>query len=204
MMSNDEGNCGMTRVLLIVFFVTGCNTNSTSSQIIFAGISQQSKMNTLTFFFTTLLSFFHPFYISMTDINYNDKNHEVEVSIRIFTDDFENTLRKQHSNINIDIEHPANQTQMNGFVNDYIQHHLSFQINGKPAAMGFAGYEIENESIWTYFEIKDVSAVQKVVITNTLLHDYNENQINLIHIKANDKEQETKLNYPDSKAEFSF
>ena len=158
----------------------------------------------LSFFYTSLFFLFHPFYISMTDIDYNDKNHEVEVSVRIFTDDFENTLRKEHSNINIDIEHPANQTQMNGFVNEYIQHHLSFQINGKQAAMGFAGYEKENESIWIYFEIKDVSAVQKVVITNTLLHDYNENQINLIHIKANNKEQETKLNYPDSEAEFSF
>ena len=162
-------------------------------------------MNLLFFFlYTTLLSFFHPFYISMTDVNYNDKNHEVEISIRIFTDDFENTLHKQHSNVNIDIEHPANQTQMNSFVNDYIQKHLSFTINGKAAAMSFAGYEKENESIWTYFEIKDVSAVQKVAIVNTLLHDYNENQINLIHIKANGEEKETKLNYPESKAEFDF
>lgn len=158
----------------------------------------------LSFFYTTLFSLFHPFYISMTDISYNEKTHEVEVSVRIFTDDFENTLRKQHSNINIDIEHPANQTQMNGFVNDYIQHHLSFQINGKPVAMGFAGYEKENESIWTYFEIKDVSALQKIGINNNLLQDYNENQINLIHIKANGKEEDTKLNYPESKAEFSF
>ena len=46
--------------------------------------------------------------------------------------------------------------------------------------------------------------VQKITIMNTLLHDYNENQINLIHIKANGKEEDTKLNYPESKAEFVF
>ena len=150
------------------------------------------------------LSFFHPFFISMTDVNYNDKSHELEVSVRIFTDDFENTLRKQHSGVNIDIEHPANQLQMNGFVNDYIQKHLSFTVNGKPVALSFTGYEKENESIWTYFEVKDVSAVQKISISNSLLQDYNEGQINIIHIKANGTEKETKLDYPESKAEFGF
>ncbi len=158
----------------------------------------------LSVLYTSLFSLFHPFYISMTDINYNNQSHELEVSIRIFTDDFENTLRKYHKDVNIDIEHPANKTQMNSFVNDYIQKNVSFTINGKPATMGFAGYEQEQESVWTYFEIKDVSALQKLTITNTLLHDYNENQVNLIKIKANGKDQNTKLDYPDSKAEFSF
>ena len=165
----------------------------------------ENKMNVLvSIFYAAFLSFFHPFFISLTDVNYNDKSQEMEVSIRIFTDDFENTLRKQHSNVNIDIEHPANQTQMNSFVNDYIQKHLSFNINGKPATMGFAGYEQESESIWTYFEIKNISSVQKVTVTNTLLHDYNENQINIVHVKANGTEKETKLDYPESKAEFGF
>ena len=106
--------------------------------------------------------------------------------------------------MNIDIEHPSNQTQMNSFVNEYMQKHLSFTVNGKPVAIAFTGYEKENESIWTYLEIKDVSSLQKISITNTLLHDYNDGQINLIHIKANGTEKETKLNYPDNKAEFSF
>ncbi|HXL58320.1 MAG TPA: DUF6702 family protein, partial [Chitinophagaceae bacterium] len=39
----------------------------------------------------------HPFFVSMTDINYNSKEKELEISVRIFTDDFENTLRKYHS-----------------------------------------------------------------------------------------------------------
>ena len=108
----------------------------------------------ISFLYTALFSLFHPFYISMTDVNYNDKSHELEISVRIFTDDFENTLRKQHKEINIDIEHPSNQTQMNGFVNDYIQKHLFFTVNGKPMPISFSGYERENESIWTYLEIK--------------------------------------------------
>lgn len=161
-------------------------------------------MSIVSFFYTAVCFFFHPFFISMTDVNFNNKSHELEVSVRIFTDDFENTLRKNHNNTNIDIEHPANQTQMNSFVNDYIQKHLSFTVNGKPATMGYAGYERESESIWTYFEVKNVPSVQSLLVVNSLLHDYKEEQINIIHIKANNTEKETKLDYPESKAEFNF
>lgn len=161
-------------------------------------------MGIVSIFFLHLFSFFHPFFVSMTDVNYNDKNKALEVSVRIFTDDFENSLRKQHSGVNIDIAHPTNQTQMNGFVNDYIQKHLSFTVNGAPATLSFAGYEKENESIWTYFEVKNISSVQNIKLTNTLLHDYNEGQINIVHIKANGKEKETKLDYPEKEAAFGF
>src|SRR6266487_3798575 len=110
----------------------------------------------------------HPFFVSMTDINYNTKEKELEISVRIFTDDLENTLRKYH-NTKIDILHPADQQQMNGFVNDYIQKHLQLQVNGQPVQMSFLGYEQQSESIWTYFEVKNVAGVQKVSIDNSLL-----------------------------------
>lgn len=154
--------------------------------------------------YAALFSFFHPFFISMTDVNFNNDSHELEISIRMFTDDFEKTLRSRHKDVNIDIAHPVNQTQMNSFVNEYIQKNLSFSVNGQPAMMGFAGYEQEQESTWTYFLIRNVSAVKQLSVVNTLLNEYNQNQVNLIHIKVNGKEQNNKLDYPDSKAEFDF
>src|SRR5262245_18004787 len=100
----------------------------------------------------------HPFFVSMTDINYNSKEKELEISVRIFTDDFENTLRKYHSE-KIDILHPADIRQMNGFVNDYIQKHLQLKLNSSPVQMSFLGYEQHSESIWSYFEVKNVNNV---------------------------------------------
>ncbi len=150
------------------------------------------------------LSVFHPFFVSMTEFNYNAKDKELEISVRIFTDDFENTIRKDHPGVKVDILRPANQAQMNQFVNEYIQKHLVLQLNGKPAAISFVGYEQQSESIWTYFEVKNVSGVQKLDVTNALLHDYNTNQINMMHIKVGDNEQSYKLDYPDEKVTFKF
>jgi len=151
-----------------------------------------------------MLGMFHPFFVSMTEFNYNSQDKELEVSVRIFVDDFENTLRKAHPGVKVDILHPADAKQMNQFVSEYIQKHLQLQVNGKPVTLSFVGFEQQSESIWSYFEIKGITGVQKVDVMNNLLHEYNMNQINMMHIKVGDKEESYKLDYPDNKTSFSF
>ena len=41
-------------------------------------------------------------------------------------------------------------------------------------------------------------------VNNTLLHDFINEQINILHVTVNGNRKSTKLNYPDSKASFSF
>ena len=41
----------------------------------------------------------------MTDVNFNNSTKELEISVRIFTDDFENTIAKYHQG-KVDILHP--------------------------------------------------------------------------------------------------
>jgi len=150
------------------------------------------------------VGFLHPFFVSMTDMNYNAKDKELEVSVRIFTDDLENSIRKYHPGIKVDVIHPANQQQMNQFVNEYIQKHLQLNINGSPVQMAFAGYEQQSESIWSYFEVKNVGTIKKLDVTNNILHDYNTNQINMLHVMVGSNEQNYKLDYPDKSTSFSF
>jgi len=150
------------------------------------------------------VGFLHPFFVSMTDMNYNAKDKELEVSVRIFTDDLENSIRKYHPGIKVDVIHPANQQQMNQFVNEYIQKHLQLNINGSLVQMAFAGYEQQSESIWSYFEVKNVGTIKKLDVTNNILHDYNTNQINMLHVMVGSNEQNYKLDYPDKSTSFSF
>jgi hypothetical protein len=138
---------------------------------------------------------FHPFFISMTDINYNNKAKSVEVSVRIFTDDFEKTLRKS-CNCKVDLLKPQDRKAMTDLANSYILKHLRIKINGQAYNLEPAGYEQEEESVWNYYQIKNVQQVKNIEINNSLLHDYKEEQINMLHIKVNDKEDTDKLDYP--------
>src|SRR5438105_5006550 len=88
---------------------------------------------------------FHPFYISMTEINFNSKSKSLEVSVRIFSDDFEKTLRKK-CNCKVDLLAVNEKKAMEKVVNDYVQQHLQIKIDGRVQALEFAGYQQEEES----------------------------------------------------------
>ena len=152
---------------------------------------------------TAVLGLIHPFFVSMTDINFNNGTKELEISVRIFSDDLENTLAKYHTG-KIDILHPADQGQMNAYVNDYIQKHLQFTVNDYAVQMKFVGYEQQEESIWSYFEVAGIDDVKKIKVFNNLLHDYTDKQINMLHLRVNKNEQSYKLDYPKNMISFNF
>jgi hypothetical protein len=89
-------------------------------------------------------------------------------------------------------------------INQYIQEHLQLKVNGQTKTLEFAGYQQEEESTWNYYQVKDIPQVKKIEINNSLLHDYREEQINMLHININGKEQSDKLNYPDKLFSMSF
>lgn len=149
------------------------------------------------------IAVFHPFYVSMTDIRYNPTDKDMEISVRIFTDDFENVLRK-YSTDKIDILHPQNQQAMNEKVFAYLKNKLKIDINGAPYTFRFIGYEQKSESIWTYLEIDNVPVPKKIKIYNAILQDLTSDQINLMQVKVLEHAQNIKLNYPDKLASFEF
>ncbi len=89
-------------------------------------------------------------------------------------------------------------------INQYIQEHLQLRVNGQTKTLEFAGYQQEEESTWNYYQIKDIQQVKKIEINNFILYDFREEQINMLHININGKEQSDKLNYPDKAFSMSF
>ena len=139
----------------------------------------------------------HPFYLSMIEIKHNAKEKTAEVSIRIFTEDLENTLKK-YGNTRSDLLKSINKAAVDRLLNDYIQHKLQIQLNDKAVSLHYIGYEQQSESIWTYLEVTDIPIIKKVSVNCSLLYDYQDQQINIFHIKANGKEKTFKLAYPQT------
>lgn len=146
---------------------------------------------------------FHPFYISVTEINHNAKTKSLEISCKTFAEDLEDVL-KQNYKISIDLGNNKLQAQNNKVINDYILKHLSINLDSRTAALKFIGFEKENESVYCYFEVADVAAIKKITVTDTILQDYKQEQINIIHMIENGNRKSTKLDYPASQASFSF
>jgi hypothetical protein len=159
-----------------------------------------SMVQWLTMAFIALM---HPFYVSVIDINHNTKEGAVEVSIRIFTPDLEQTLQK-YSSTKIDIANPKDKALLDKQISNYINQKIQLKINGQPATLNYIGYEIQMESVWVYSEVPKVTSLKKLDVNCNLLYDFKDLQSNIFHVKANGKEQSYKLDFPKTTTSFDF
>jgi len=150
-----------------------------------------------------MFSWMHPYYISMTEIEHDKTNNTLEISVRIFTDDLEKTIRKTYTG-KVDLLNKDEKSNSEKLIQQYITKHLSLKADGKNLDMRFDGFESEEGSIWSYFECTGISSVKTLEVNNTILHDYIDQEINFIHVKAPGYDKTIKLDYPDNYQKFSL
>ncbi|WP_345948501.1 MULTISPECIES: DUF6702 family protein [unclassified Mucilaginibacter] len=149
------------------------------------------------------LNVFHPFYVSVTEINHNAKTQSIEISCRMFYDDLEHVLEKQYRT-QLDIVKPKNKEQLKQMLNDYIHKHLIVKVDGKVLNPAFLGYEIQEDGAWSYLEVKGISKAQKIEVHDDLLYTEHDEQINMLHVIVKGERKSTKLDNPNANANFSF
>ncbi len=145
----------------------------------------------------------HPLYISVLEIEHNKKEQQLEISCRIFTNDFESTLRK-YNREKIDLLSPVLHERMGVLMDGYIQKHLSISCDYKKTTLHFVGYEQVEECIELYYEVSKINEVSKIALTDDILYDFQEKQMSLIHVTVNGERKSTRLNNPDKNAIFEF
>ena len=152
---------------------------------------------------TGIVSLLHPFFISVIEINHNAKEATVEISVRVFTNDFEKALQK-YTTAKLDILNPPDNTFLEKQISNYLVQKIKLKINGQPITPTYIGHEIQKESVWSYLEIPKVADLKKLEIDCTLLYDYEKSQSNIIHVKSKGEDKSYKLDYPKNNAVFAF
>jgi hypothetical protein len=145
----------------------------------------------------------HPIFMSVTEIEHNAKDKTVEVSCKIFTDDFEKALRKNY-NGSIDLIKPKDKAAMDKLVGNYVKQHLQITVDGKQVDLKYIGYEIIEEGVESYYEVANIAVVKKIEVKDNILYEYKAEQISIIHTTVGGQRKSYRLNNPDSKAVFEF
>ncbi len=145
----------------------------------------------------------HPFHISTTEINHNAKDKSLEISCRVFTDDFEACLSKLY-HTKADLSSVNMKATMDTLVKKYLSSHLQIKADGKATQAKYLGFEKQDEAIYAYFEADNIPAVKKIEVTDSILYDLYDDQISIIHVIVGGNRKSTKLDYPKSEATVEF
>ncbi len=157
----------------------------------------------IVFALTSFGDHHHPIFVSVTEIGYNNTAKTLEISCKIFTDDFEQTLRHQNKT-KVDLLDPAYKQAMNVLVNNYVQKHLQISVDEKNVTMQFLGFEQQEEGIISYLQVDNIATVKKVAVTDNILYESRPQQMQIIHVTVNGNRKSSRLNNPDEKVSFEF
>lgn len=144
-------------------------------------------------FLTSFLVSFrlHDFHTSITRMDFNAKEKSFEISIRVFTDDFEKALSKDNNGQKIAV---LNNDKNDPLVEKYIRKHFALLNSQKQRKnYSYVGKEQEADATWIYIEIPMQEAITGFSVQNSIMHDLFEDQINLVN-----------LNYQGQKKSYIF
>ncbi len=145
----------------------------------------------------------HPLYISVTEINHNSKDKILEVSCKVFTNDFEAVLEKM-AGVKVDLSSAKDKAASDKLIAGYVERHLRLKVDGKPVQLHFVGSENEEDGTWSYFQVNDVPTVKRIDATDELLYDGFNQEINIMHVTVGGQRQSTRLDCPAANASFQF
>ena len=145
----------------------------------------------------------HPFHVSVVQIDHNASDKDLEISCKIFTDDFEKLLSKNYK-AKVDLSSPANKAAMDTLVKKYILSHLSIKADNRTVSFQYIGFESENDAVNCYVEADGVASVKKVDVSTSLMYDMFDDQTIIVHATVGGNRKSNKLEYPNKESSFSF
>jgi hypothetical protein len=150
-----------------------------------------------------VLCSFHPLHVSVTEINYDEKERSLEIMSRIFADDLETTMRKRLNQPDLDILNPSGKT-LDQMMTEYFAEKVHISLDGKRQAIRYLGHEKDGDVFVFYVAVEKIKKWRKVAIQNALLTEAFDDQSNLVHVTAFGKVRSLRLNKDNPSDELSF
>ena len=145
------------------------------------------KIALLTFLSFLLCSFsaveIHKFYMAIFQFNYAPEKKMLQITSRIFIDDLNLALEKKYGK-KIALASEKESVEDLALLKKYFAENLIFKVNGQTKPVLFLSKELEGDLLICYCRATDVSKINSVEITNTVLTHWNSEQQNILHFNA--------------------
>jgi hypothetical protein len=147
----------------------------------------KAKINIAVIALCFMLSSFsalHKYFVSVTDVEYVQATSSLQITSRLFIDDFEEVLQERYdSSLKLDAK------DADVYVEKYFRKKLLVEINNIKKSYTYIGKEFDGDMVHCYFEIENVSNIQSIKVTNKLLMDVFEGQQNITHVNVNNEKK---------------
>lgn len=139
-----------------------------------------------------VLILLHPLHLSVTEIMLDENEKELEIMLRVFTDDLELAIRSTKNDATLNLLNPAN-TTTDKLAWEYLQSRFKLTIDGKVQSLKYLGHETDEDVLIFYIQVQPVKKFKTIGITNSILTEQYEDQSNLLNMTVRDKTKSLRL-----------
>lgn len=134
----------------------------------------------------------HPLHVSVTEIEYDEKDKALEIMMRVFIDDLELTMRNRLNKPELDITEPKDVT-LDQIMTPYLEEHLKIALDKKAQKIKYLGHEKEGEAFIFFIEVSNVKKWKAIQVMNNIIMETHEDQSNLVHVTVRGKVKSLRL-----------
>ena len=129
----------------------------------------------------------HAYHASITEMRYNGPQKQLEISIKVFTDDFEKALsRGQKAPVRLSTPGPLPSVR----TAEYLRRQLVIKTaTGGALPFQFLGMQAEKDAYWLYCKVALPRTMAGLQIRNAVLLDVFPDQSNILNFEAGSKKQ---------------
>jgi hypothetical protein len=125
----------------------------------------------------------HKFYMAIYQINYAPEKKMLQVTSRIFVDDLNKTLEKKH-NKKFFLGTDKETAESVDLLKKYLAEKFTIKVNGELKTIHFLSKEMDGDVLISYMNIRDISKIKSLEITNSVLIECFAEQQNIVHVTA--------------------
>ena len=127
----------------------------------------------------------HKYYLSSTKIEYKKESKTIQITMRFFIDDLQETINTTYNNT-LEIAILNESAKIDSLLNDYIIKKFDVIINDKRRSYSYLGKEYKNDEVDLYLELYNIAYINSIEIKNNMLMEIFPDQQNIIKLYIND------------------
>ena len=130
----------------------------------------------------------HTYHSSILELRLNPQQQQVELALKVFTDDLENALsrgRPQH----LSLQDPRAQALADAYLREHLE--LALPAAGRQPrqvlALQFVGMQAEKDAYWLYAKARLPRAATEIWLRNAVMLDLFSDQMNIVNAESGPK-----------------
>ena len=145
----------------------------------------------------------HKYYISLTNIEYKKENNSLQITVKLFIDDLQETINNTY-NTNHELTLQNERSVVDSLIVKYSTDHFKIELNETTTKYLYLGKEYDSDAVYLYFEIENIQNFYTIGIQNNMLIEFFPEQKNIVKLNINKKKKSFILTSDNDKEMFDL